>query len=323
MPFVGSKARGRRVLVLGAGASKPFGYPLGSELLQRIRTNVPEEGTPLYIALSDHGYSWPIIESFYKELSNAQVDSIDYFLDQTMQGDADFTRIGRMAIANELFKDEQKSSYRLVCRNWYWDLMQVIIESFQMKDGPTLAIVTFNYDRSLIEFLGSYRGPHVELPCSAATLTDAVPILHVHGCLGASELKVVAVEDRAYGAPITPKCIAEGADRIRIMHELDNDHGIAMVRAKKMIEAAERVVFVGFGYDKWNLERLNILQGLIPTKWEGGPKYFGTAFGADSASIVELRNMSSNCLELAPSFMDVCSFARQGLREQLLGNLRG
>ncbi len=313
--------KGKRVLVLGAGASNPFGYPLGFELLQRIRTKVPEKGSSLYIALTKGDFSDAEIESFYRELSNAKVNSIDYFLDQTMKGDQAFTQIGRMAIANELLTDERKYANRLAMPNWYHQLQQVILESLRFREGPTLGIVTFNYDRSLIEFFRRYRVPRAELPCGAAKLTDAIPILHVHGCLGSSELTVEAIDDRAYGAPVTAKCIEDGAGTIRIMHELDEDHGNPMIAAKKMIEGADRVVFVGFGYDVWNLERLNILRGLYPVRWEGRSKYFGTAFRADSARIGELRQLSSGHLKLMPSEVDVTNFAKGGLREMLLGEL--
>ena len=321
MPCVYSCFKAKRVLVFGAGASKPFGYPLGVELLHRIRSGVPKQGSPLYAGLIERDCSAAAIESFYKELSNAKVNSIDCFIDQTMKGDGDVTRIGRMAIANELLNDEHKSAYRLALPNWYHQLHKVLMKSLRSGKGPTLGIVTFNYDRSLIEFFRLFRVPRSDLPCGAVTLTDAIPILHVHGCLGPSELKVEAVEGRAYGAPVTAKCIIEGADNIKIMHELDHDHGRSMIEAKKMIEGADRVVFVGFGYDSWNLQRLNILRGLYPVRWEGGSKYFGTAFEADSARISELGQLSAGHLKLEPSKVDVVSFARNGLRERLLGQL--
>ncbi len=319
MPYIFPYFKGKRVLVLGAGASMPLGYPLGFELLQRIRRNITRDGSPLYEALRESGYSEALIASFYRELANAAVRSIDYFLDQTMKGDGDVTRIGRMAIANELLNDEHKAAYRLTLPNWYHQLHKVILECLKSEEGPTLAIVTFNYDRSLTEFFRLCRVPRSDLPCGAVTLTDAIPILHVHGCLGPSELKVEAVEGRAYGAPVTAKCIIEGADNIKIMHELDHDHGGQMIQAKKMIEGADRVVFVGFGYDTWNLERLRIVSGLSDLKWEGGSKCYGTCFKESAEKISQVESLSAGCLELASPDMDVCSFARNGLRERLLG----
>ena len=236
-----------------------------------------------------------------------------------MKGDVGVTRIGRMAIANELLNDEQKSAYRLALPNWYHHLHKVIVESLKLEACPTLGIVTFNYDRSLTEFFRLYRVPRSDLPCGAETLTDAIPILHVHGCLGPSELKVEAVEGRAYGAPVTAKCIIEGADNIKIMHELDHDHGRQMIQAKEMIEGADRVVFVGFGYDTWNLERLRIVSGFSDLKWEGGPKFYGTCFKESDEKVSQVKSLSAGCLELASPLVDVCSFARSGLRERLLG----
>ena len=312
------KSRGSRVLILGAGASKPFGFPIGGELLNRIRANVPQQHSPLHTALMEQKHTESRVAEFYQKLAAADVRSIDHFLDQTVQGDPDFTEIGRMAIATELFVDEIASARLLTQQNWYYELRELLVHSLRAK-GPTVAIVTFNYDRSLVEFLKLFPVPQDSLPTGAAVLTDAIPILHVHGCLGSTDIEKSADSERLYGAEITPECLKQAAANIRVMHELDHNHGSAMNQAKNFIHNAERVIFVGFAYDTWNLERLRIVSGFSDLKWEGGPKCYGTCFKESAEKISQVESLSAGCLELASPHMDVCSFARNGLRERLLG----
>jgi hypothetical protein len=155
----------------------------------------------------------------------------------------------------------------------------------------------------------------------AAVLTDAIPILHVHGCLGSTDIEKSADGERRYGADITPECLKQAAANIRVMHELDHNHGSAMNQAKFLIHNAERVIFVGFAYDTWNLERLRIVSGFSDLKWEGGPKFYGTCFKESDEKVSQVKSLSAGCLELASPLVDVCSFARSGLRERLLGQV--
>ena len=87
---------------------------------------------------------------------------------------------------------------------------------------------------------------------------------------------------------------------------------------QRTIGAADPLVFVGFGYAAWNLGRLTVLRGPYPVRWKGSSKYFGTAFEVDSARIGKLRELSSGLLRLMPSKVDVNTFAKKGLWEQLL-----
>lgn len=61
-------------LVLGAGASNPYGFPLGSELRTELCS----------IYQDMHGITWPFsteqIDNFKVTFKNSSVDSIDRFL---------------------------------------------------------------------------------------------------------------------------------------------------------------------------------------------------------------------------------------------------
>jgi hypothetical protein len=226
-----------------------------------------------------------------------------------------------LAITNEIYSDEFLSAQLITKANWYHQLRGVIINSFE-QNGPTLAIISFNYDRSLTHFFRIHPIPREKLPAGNTTVTDAVPFVHVHGCLGKAD-SLSGVDDyRPYGAEITPRCLREGAARIQIMHELDRDHGSAMNEAKFLISNADHVVFAGFAYDMWNLERLGLLSGLQEPKWEGGRKYYGLCFKESEESQMRLKAVSAGCLALAPSELDISTFAKNLLSKHLSKSYR-
>lgn len=136
------------VFILGAGASKPYGYPLGWELRERILA-LPDD-CELFPKL-DHAPNEFI--QFKKALAESPAESIDAFLEHRDE----FTRIGKHAIAAELLKCEQRE--RLYDPgnedDWYRYLFNrmtagVRFDHFLQNE---VSFVTFNYDRSLEEYL--------------------------------------------------------------------------------------------------------------------------------------------------------------------------
>src|SRR5262245_18271949 len=75
------------VLVLGAGASRPYGFPLGQELKEGICGMIGNwlEGTrqspDLAELISKHGFTRDIQETFFRALSTSPRNSIDAFLE--------------------------------------------------------------------------------------------------------------------------------------------------------------------------------------------------------------------------------------------------
>jgi len=106
------------VLILGAGASMPYGFPSGEGLMQEILEEIrPNSGKELFRVLLRFGYEAGDIDDFYYSLSRSQKFSVDEFLEHR----TDFMEMGKMAITltlptyekrDELF--EQKSD-----KDWY------------------------------------------------------------------------------------------------------------------------------------------------------------------------------------------------------------
>src|SRR5438445_5956235 len=93
------------VLVLGAGASKPFGFPSGKELLERITRQIcghkPDQST-LGEALLAFGASELDVAQFGSALHHSQRNSVDAFLEFRPE----FLNVGKAAIIASLIPYE-------------------------------------------------------------------------------------------------------------------------------------------------------------------------------------------------------------------------
>ncbi len=88
------------VLILGAGASKPYGYALGTKLVEQIlaRTH-PEQGAlwPV-LTIPGSGYSGELVLEFRNSLEKGRPASIDDFL----AANVEFRELGKVCIAAAL-----------------------------------------------------------------------------------------------------------------------------------------------------------------------------------------------------------------------------
>jgi hypothetical protein len=318
MPKVFGFNSPKRVVVLGAGASAHLGYPLGWDLLKAIQKNKPDEGSVLHEAHQLAKCPAGDVELFYNQVGLTRAGSIDRFLDETADDNEFFVKIGRIAIAHELLRAEIASLNFDDRRNWYLVLRKVLLESFELQ-GPKLGIVTFNYDRSLVSFMESHARTDDYLPAEKNSVLQAAPPQCVHGCLHIYDSMNPSLGPRPYGGEVTPSCLVQAADNIQVIHELKRGHGDPMLIAADMIKKAERVVFLGFGYDTWNLRRLGIVPWQGAELWDPGRRYFGTSFKMKPEERDRVLAQSQQCLELAEPDVDVCAYAAEHLEELLLG----
>ena len=80
------------VFILGAGASAPYGFPLGSGLIEKILHSLQSpEMRPLLLRQLD--FSHDQISTFGQELRDSPLNSIDAFLDNREE----FREIGKTA----------------------------------------------------------------------------------------------------------------------------------------------------------------------------------------------------------------------------------
>ena len=91
----------------------------------------------------------------------------------------------------------------------------------------------------------------------AAELSANIPIVHVHGSLGRLPWQRGDAKVRPYSTEISPDSVAAARDSIQVIHEGRYDSP-SFTEASGLINSADVVVFLGFGYHPTNVARLGI-----------------------------------------------------------------
>ena len=279
------------VLVLGAGASKPYGFPLGHELKTEITTSLENTDGPHFNALMKCEFDKEFIVKFQNELHDSIHETIDDFLDSRPT----YRRIGSFAIAQSILRHEIDS--QLPARGqWYSYLFKVVDFTSPVRSSPVTEIVTLNYDRSLERYLRRTIDASYERDVREAgrRKLKAIPIIHVHGTLG-------TYPQVPYGRRITQASLPRAADTLRIASDIELDDSPEYERAREAIRQAQNVVFLGFGYHEGILQRLN-------TGSFAGKHIYGSAFNIDDATRNRIKGMFDGSIELGDGGQEIGNY---------------
>ncbi len=146
------------VLVLGAGASYPYGFPTGVDLKRLICeqfSTTRAVASQLLGCLNPEGTKFAPDEfsKFREAFLKSGQPSVDAFLERRPE----FLDVGKLAIAFCLmpFEKEENLYYPDPSRggDWYEYLSVKLNSSFEEFGQNKLSIITFNYDRSLEQYL--------------------------------------------------------------------------------------------------------------------------------------------------------------------------
>jgi len=176
------------VLILGAGASKTFGFPIGKDLKDEIYLTLKNRSNKVLneFTTSDE------LRSFVDRLKYSPEESIDEFLEH--ENDENIIEFGKKAIAAILLPYEKEETLfnNFITTgeknnkfNWYqysWNQMNTSFDDFEKN----LSIITFNYDRSLEYYLFTvlkkkFPGKNEE---DYKNKLKSIPIIHIYGKLG-------------------------------------------------------------------------------------------------------------------------------------------
>ncbi|MGB7958029.1 MAG: hypothetical protein WCF77_04300 [Minisyncoccia bacterium] len=274
------------VLILGAGASVPYGFPSGASLRDKIYNNL-QEGSERFIQLRGEGFEKNKILKFREDLLSSQAYSIDAFLGHRPE----YEDVGKAAIVQELIPLEDPANLQ---GNWY----QFLFHEIGVKVGfdhfheNAISIITFNYDRSLEEFLfRGLKGISGKSDQECIEKLIKIPIIHIHGKMGDLWLQTGTVTRREYITRVDEGDIARFSRGIKIVHEnVDQDPEIQ--RAREFIGNAKKVYILGLGYDPMNLRKLELNSGSFDRKVG-----VGTFVGKTVREIGEIRTMLGVGLE--------------------------
>jgi hypothetical protein len=263
--------------ILGAGASHPFGLPLGNGLVKIIKKSLKGAEDDLeskfdsssirkgyidltlkenkfHALLNQLGHSNDEISKFQESLEYMELNSIDAFLEYRTE----FIPIGKKVIAYNLLKYESHEKL-YENSNWYkyiWNEMKCPFDSF---DQNQISFITFNYDRTLEYYLiNAMKALYGKSEEECFKQLKKIPIIHVHGKLGNLPFEDTS-NNISFGEKINDKSkLIKASDSIKIIHEDFGEEIKAFDQAASLLEKADKVYCLGFGYGKTNLQRLKI-----------------------------------------------------------------
>jgi len=242
-------------IILGAGASKPYGFPLGSDLKQRVIQYCLSR--PYDCALEPHRpRTWEFLEKAARELDESPAQSIDEALQRFKDPLGDGYEIGehaRMAVTAVLFSNERKQP---LDQGWYHEHLSRHINNRITYADPTgpLNIVTFNYDRTLEYYVPPILNRTVEQ--GVQIFKRGVKVQHVYGSLNPIP---------GFGTPGGAREIEYGKhlgndawtarETLKFIHD---DPDSTTKSCRSTVQSADTLLILGFGFDHTNITRLGL-----------------------------------------------------------------
>ncbi|NQT11700.1 MAG: hypothetical protein HQ582_03055 [Planctomycetes bacterium] len=270
----------KTVIITGAGASKEYGYPLGSELRQQVASTLRHK--PFRPLLQEQGYDESFIDEFDDLLHYSTAhETIDSLLEHHPR----FRDIGCLAIAYNLLP---KGAHATVfpARGWYRRLFdELALQEDSPRPGNT-TILTLNYEQSLQYYLQhAYLYDCSEVHYSLAKKNIGnITYIYAHGTLGEFPKRQLSEQDRGTIA-------VDAAKRMKIVS--DQVDGTEPMRgAAEAIDQANNIVFLGFGYEMETMRRL------VGASATSGKNFFGTVLGLPETRRDEVRKYFGNRIVL-------------------------
>ncbi len=285
------------VLILGAGASNFCDLPTGKELFDHICSGFRILNTPrVYEVMTSCGFYPGDTQNFAKELKYSGLCSVDQFL----ECQPEWINYGKHAIAASLLPLERMEPLFIDSHdkpNWYKVLYNRLNSPFERFAENKLSVITYNYDRSLEQFLfTSLKNTYGKSDEVCAAVIDRIPIIHLHGSFApifGQPGKVVAYESDA-----TPAQVKFCASNIRIIHEpVDKDPVFSQAHAA--LKSAQIIAFLGFGFNNTNIERL------LPEGMMRGyrPSVFASVYGFGVAERMAIEARLRKCFPSSEVFI--------------------
>lgn len=234
-----------------------------------LRNCLIEGAHNLQARLVSAGYEADTWVAAQKTLLRSQSDSIDDFLKRW----AEHATIMKSAVALVLNAIENLDTllYQRNPDHWYKYLLQEALSDDPALGSGQLTVVTFNYDLSFeIYALTTLLWRHRLNLDKAREVMAKLRISHIYGHLG--PIEDLHVSGRPYRVAADPKWPRAIENQIATCYETGSRD--AVTEARRQINESELVIFLGFGYSRENLERLDLKHSL-----KADAAVIGSAFG--------------------------------------------
>lgn len=306
------------VLVVGAGASKEAGLPIGSELKTNIAAALDIRYEDGYNRSGGDRLIDQAIRLLVERQGGRDIDphlraarhiaaampqaaSIDNFIDAHRDNPL-IELCGKLAIACCILRAEASSlmrvgnntydtiNFKSLEKTWYNSFFQAIVQGAQLSDIPSrlsqLAIVTFNYDRCIEMYLhGALRNYYGIDAAASSSLLEHLAIYHPYGHLGQITQSIPGTDAR-FGAEVYPQKLIDAAKRLKTFTEGTDVSGSEIVEIRNVIAHASKLVYLGFSF---NPQNLTLLYGNGVSRELGTRSVFGTALGLSQFDVAAIR----------------------------------
>lgn len=282
------------IFILGAGASKPYGYPTASELRNDIikhyedviRQTLELMHYPQDNIKEEIERIKPIIEKF--DLSHTS--SIDLFL--TRHRDSVDIILGTQLIWLYIMCYERRSKLSSQIEeleeDWYYEFFNELTGDITSKQdlsnlpGEKICFITFNYDRSLENYLFlSFKNSF------SLTAEETKKIMNEHFTFHHVYGKVLNLEweSETYGAPYKNEMSLHFLNEAHKLINLTYDQRQMESPIQDLIKNNITLIFLGFSFAKANIDFLNLREILTPDH-----TIYATGVGLHDSRIIKIKS---------------------------------
>ncbi len=218
------------------------------------------------------------IKEFIEGLSLFKNSQIDYFL----RNRGKFRELGQLLITKAILDAEKNAIGKINYNqkpgeNWIGCLIAKIFENVRKPEdlrvvAKNLTIVTFNYDISLEYYLDLICKGDDEWENEIQEFKKNLKIVHVYGRVGVFDWeaglddiydeeikKSFFVRSHGFGSILDYDTSYKISKGIQVIDGLKNSNDLKHIKfARNKIKDANRIFFLGFGFDKNNLDYLGI-----------------------------------------------------------------
>jgi len=242
------------VLILGAGASADYKFPVGPEFKNKICALLDD--TVFLSELEKKGVKRTV--KFLETYCWSGISSPDRFL----EGRPEFMKPGKFCIAKVLVGNEDarklRPGHQGPSQSWYELLVNKVDLASDSYPNNKLTLISFNYDRSLEHyFWRRIKAVFSQREQIESAWNQRPKIIHVHGVLGSYD--PLGGHSRPYTPDVSIESLEIAANGIRIIPEV-NDQDTVFDAAEEALRQAARIYFLGFGFDGRNIGRLRVFR---------------------------------------------------------------
>jgi hypothetical protein len=292
----------RTLFIIGAGASREAGLPIGTELIDIVvrqlnyqsRDGVLDRnsGDPDIIdVLQQHANTRPEMAAYLAAAARIRdgviySNSIDSFID-IHKDDPRIQMCGKLAIVKTILDAERKSGLWIsngsndfidlgnLKSTWFFTFMRNVSDGVRKGEIERIfaqvSFIIFNYDRCFEHFLFHALQAHYGIDeQKSASLMRTLKIIHPYGAIG--DLPWQDGNGIPYGFIANRANLQDMASRIKTYTEqVEERDELATIHHE--VKIADTLVFLGFSYHPQNMRLLK------PDTECSASKVFGTAVG--------------------------------------------